>query len=212
MQNSHIATDNQHPYADVTGVILAGGGSRRMGRDKATLEWDGETLFARVLKLMQSFFNTVLIAGDRPDLAQPEVPYFADHYPGSALGGLYTGLLRSPSPWIFSAPCDMPCANPELVRLLLARRDGSDIVVPRTPAGLEAVFALYHRSSLEPIRQMLEEGRFRIVDLYPRMRVTTLECQSLSLDWQKALSNVNTPEDFRRLRTSGDDGKRAPAS
>lgn len=212
MQIAHIATNDRRSHADVTGVILAGGRSRRMGQDKATLEWDGTSLFGRILKLMQKFFDTVLIAGDRPDLAQPGVPYFADPYPGSALGGLYTGLLRSPTPWIFSTPCDMPCASAELVRLLLARRDGADIVVPRTPAGLEAVFALYHRSCLEPVRQMLEEGRFRIVDLYPRMRVTTLECQELPLDWQKALCNVNTPEDFCRLQTSGDDGKHASAS
>lgn len=203
MQHRRIGDDLNRPDPEVTGVILAGGRSRRMGRDKATLKWDGATLFERALALMQCFFGSVLIAGDRPDLTRPGVPYFADPFPGSALGGLFTGLVRASTPWIFAAPCDMPCADPELVRRLLARREGVDIVVPCTPAGPEPVFALYNQSCREPIRQMLTEDRFRIADLFSRMRVATLECHDLPLDWERALCNVNTPEEFHRLKKSG---------
>lgn len=205
MQIQHIEKDGgRRPYPDVTGVILAGGHSVRMGRDKATLKWGECTLFERVLRLMEHFFDHVLIAGDRPDLAQEGVPAFADPYPGSALGGLFTGLLRAPTPWIFAAPCDMPCAHPELVRLLLARRAESDIVVPRTPEGPIPVFGLYRRVCREPMQQMLEEGRLRIVDLYPHMRVDHLDCQDLPLDWERALCNINTPGEFMRLQASGE--------
>jgi molybdopterin-guanine dinucleotide biosynthesis protein A len=204
MHNLHIETDERRLYPEVTGVILAGGRSVRMGRDKATLKWDGVTLFDRALALMQRFFPAVLIAGDRPDLARPGVPSFADPYPGSALGGLYTGLEHAATPWIFAVACDMPCAHPEVVRRLLAQRAGADAVVPATPAGPEPVFALYHRTCREPMRQLLEEGRFRISDLYSRLRVRLLECTDLSIDWERALRNVNTPSEFHRLKESGD--------
>ena len=83
-----MGTNNK--FDDVTGVILAGGRSRRMGRDKALLKVDGVPLFERILGMMQGFFSNVIIAGDRPDLTRPGVPCYPDRYPGSALGGLYT--------------------------------------------------------------------------------------------------------------------------
>jgi len=70
-------------FDDVTGVILAGGRSTRMGRDKATLEIGGISLFENILRVMQEFFPQIIIAGDRRDLSSPDVPCYSDHYPGS---------------------------------------------------------------------------------------------------------------------------------
>ena len=103
------------PLPDLTGVLLAGGRSRRMGRDKAQLEIAGKTLFERSLELLREFCATVLIAGDRPDLARPGLPALPDLYPGSALGGLYTGLAAAQTEWILVAPCDMPFPDRRIV-------------------------------------------------------------------------------------------------
>ncbi len=70
---------------EVTGIILAGGRSRRMGRDKALLKVNGIAMFERILGMMQGFFSNVIIAGDRPDLMRPGVPCYSDRYPGSSL-------------------------------------------------------------------------------------------------------------------------------
>ena len=86
MQNTH--TDK---YLDVTGVVLAGGKSRRMGTDKARLELAGQSLFERSLELLQSFFATIIIAGDRPDLARPDIPAIPDVYPGALWAGCTPG-------------------------------------------------------------------------------------------------------------------------
>src|SRR5512136_731985 len=93
-------------YEDVTGVILAGGRSRRMGKDKTMLEIEGVTLFDRALRMMRELFSEVLIAGDRKDLVRPGVSCYPDLFPGSALGGLYTGLMKSPHDRIFVCSCD----------------------------------------------------------------------------------------------------------
>jgi molybdopterin-guanine dinucleotide biosynthesis protein len=185
---------------DVTGVILAGGKSRRMGRDKARLPVAGQDLFERVLAVLQGLFPRVLIAGDRPDLARPGLPAFADRYPGSALGGLYTGLQAAATPYIFVAACDMPHPDPELIRTLCALRQGQDLVVIRTADGLEPLFAVYGKNCLEPMRALLEAGNFRIYDFYDQVRVRYVGEEELPAGWRRALSNINTPQDYAALK------------
>lgn len=196
VQLSHNAPSRE---TEVTGVILAGGRSLRMGRDKATLELFGKSLFARTLAMMRSIFTRILIAGDRPDLASPDVPYVPDTFPGSALGGLHGGLSAAATPWVFVAPCDLAYPDPELVRFILRHKNGCDIVVPRTPEGFEPVFALYHKNCLPVMEQMLSRGDYRIYDFYGQLRVRYLDEEILPADWQRSLTNLNTPEDLRRI-------------
>ena len=186
-------------YADTTGVILAGGRSRRMGQDKATLVVAGATLFDRTLTMMRSLFPRVLIAGDRPDLVQADLPCVADIYPGSALGGVHSGLSAATTEWVFISPCDLAFPDAELAHFILNHRDGYDVVVPRTPGGLEPVFALYHKRCLPAMERMLMRGDYRIYDLYDQVRVRYLDTKILPDGWQGALLNLNTPKDLQRL-------------
>ncbi len=198
MQISH--TDENNLYPDVTGVLLAGGKSRRMGQDKANLKLNGESLFDRSLKLLQMFFAQIIIAGDRPDLAQTDIPCFADIHPGSALGGLHTGLKRANTEWIFVAPCDMPYPDPRIVDRLLANRAGVDAVVPRSPEGYEPVFALYHKNCLALMELMLSQNQFRIYDFYQQIAIRYLDPPELPDGWRRSLININTPEQLALLK------------
>ncbi len=127
------------------------------------------------------------------------MPAIADIYPGSALGGLYTGLHEAQTEWIFVAPCDMPYPDPALIGLILSQREGFDLVVPRTRHGLEPLFACYRKTCLAPMRELLERQHYRIFDFYDQVRVRYLEEDELPEGWQHNLVNVNTPEDFRGL-------------
>jgi len=187
-------------FDNVTGVILAGGRSSRMGRDKAMLKMGEQTLFDRILFIMQSLFPQVIIAGDRPDLARPGVPCYPDCYPGSALGGLYTGLLEAKTDMIFVSSCDIPFPASDIIRILLSDREGYDVVVPLTPDGFEPLFALYHKNCLPAMRDMLERKEYRIFDFYPLVRVRYMHAVELPPDWRWSLMNVNTPEEFNSLK------------
>lgn len=184
---------------ELTGVILAGGKSRRMGRDKAWLPVEGQALFERVLAVMRELFPQVLIAGDRPDLARPGIPSYPDLFPGSALGGLYTGLSVAPTPYIFVAACDMPYPERDLVAFLAGLHQGYDAVVVKTEEGFEPLFAVYGKACLGPMRALLEAGNYRVYDFYPQVRVRYVDPEELPAGWRRALRNVNTPEDYRSL-------------
>ncbi|HKL26036.1 MAG TPA: molybdenum cofactor guanylyltransferase [Desulfuromonadales bacterium] len=195
MQKSH-----NERIPEVTGALLAGGKSRRMGQDKACAEVAGQPLYARPLQFLQRHFQTVVIAGDRPDLASPEIPAVADLYPGSALGGLFTALKTAETPWIFVLPCDLPFPDAGILKLLLDRREGADAVVPRTPRGDEPLFALYHKNCLPTMEGMLKARQFAVHQLFRRIRCRRLAWPELPTGWQRSLLNVNTPGQLRQIR------------
>jgi len=185
---------------DTTGVLLAGGKSLRMGQDKARIEINGKPLLSRSLKLLRRHFPSVLIAGDRPDLATADIPAIPDIYPGSALGGLYTGLKSAQTNWIFVAPCDMPYPDVKILELLLMHRNDADAVVPKTPQGYEPVFALYHKNCLPHMEEMLQHGQYRIYDFYQRIKVHYLDWSQMPTGWERSLRNINTPEQLEQLQ------------
>jgi molybdopterin-guanine dinucleotide biosynthesis protein A len=189
MQNPHTA-DRQQDYPDVTGVLLAGGKSRRMGQDKALLQLDSMSLFEHSPALLQQLFTTIMIPGDRSDLSRPGIPAIADIYPGSALGGLYTGLQAAETDWGFFAPCDMPYPDARITSLLLEHRTGVDAVVPRTANGYEPVFALYPKNCLLLMEQLLQRNQYRIDDFHQRIQIRYLDPPQLPDDWERSLINL----------------------
>ena len=181
---------------DVTGVILVGGQSRRMGQDKAFMEVAGTPLFERVLAVFRGLFPQLLLVGDRPErFAAYGLPLAPDRFPGSALGGLYTGLLQATTPHIFVCACDVPYPSLALIRHLLALREGNDVVVPQGSAGLEPLFAVYGKGSLGPMERLLEEGNYRIYDCYGELKVRYVPPAEVAHipDAQRSFLNLNTP-------------------
>lgn len=195
MQNTHNALADR-----VTGVLLAGGKSRRMRYDKARIEVSGQSLLSRSRDLLRQHFSSVMIAGDRPDLATADIPAIPDIYPGSALGGLYTGLKSAQTDWIFVAPCDMPYPDSRILELLLEQLNDCDAEVPRTPEGFEPVFALYNKNCLQQMEMMLQQGQYRIYDFYQRIKIHYLNWQEMPEGWERSLLNINTPEQLEQLK------------
>ncbi len=187
----------------ITGVILVGGKSRRMGTDKAFLEIAGVPLFERVLRAMSVNFASIMLIGDRHErFSGYGLPVIPDRYPGSALGGLYTGLLSADTDLIFVSSCDMPFPSAPLIRHICLLADGFDAVVPRTGNGFEPLFALYRKSCLEPMRRLLEQGNYRVYDFYPEVNVRLVDTEELSMvaDCERSLRNINTPDEYAMVK------------
>ena len=156
---THEATMHAEAVAEAlrecSGVVLAGGRSSRMGRDKAALELDGEPLLARVVGRLRAALPVVVVIGPaRLHALVPGVPVVPDEYPGAGpLGGLVTALRVVSTSRVFLAGCDMPFVAPGLVRamaLLAAEEPETDAVLLHSPAGagLEYLHGVYTRSCL----------------------------------------------------------------
>lgn len=198
-------------FTDITGIILVGGKSRRMGRDKAFLEVGDRPLVAPVIELFRENFSRVVLVGDRPGrFSGFGLPVVPDTYPGSSLGGLHAGLAHARTNHIFVASCDMPFPCQPLLRYLCSLRAGSDVVVPKGAGGYEPLFAVYSRNCLGPMERHLESGRLNIRSIYPHVRVRDVGSAELErLDPAgTCFVNVNTPEDLANLGSAAGEEQR----
>ncbi|MFQ5895144.1 MAG: molybdenum cofactor guanylyltransferase [Nitrospinota bacterium] len=202
-------------YEDVAGAILAGGESRRMGFNKAFLEFEGRTLVERVAERLSSLFTSVLVVANEVEpYRYLGVPVYPDARPGcGSLGGIYTALLHSGRPYCFVAACDMPFLREEAIRHLVDLREGYDVVVPLVEDYPQTLHALYGDACREPIGRMLEAGEFKVLGFFPQVRVCQVpegEMRRFDPDLRMFM-NLNTPEDLERARRGeAFRGKRAP--
>ena len=187
----------------MTGIILAGGGNTRMGRDKAFLSVGGRRLIDRTVTILGSLFREVIIVAANP-LAHLDqnTTIVTDILPGTgALGGLYTGLFSASEGHAFVVACDIPFLNRPFIEYMTSLADGYDIVVPAPPDGLQPLHAVYSRRCLPVIRSLLDRGRRQIKELYPSQRLLRIEPEILdSFDPDgRMFLNINTPEDLQNL-------------
>jgi molybdopterin-guanine dinucleotide biosynthesis protein A len=191
---------------DVTGVLLAGGKSRRMGQDKRFLAVGDETLFARSLAVLRSVFQRVLIviAQDGPPL-EYDAPVLRDLIADcGSLGGLYTGLKEASTDWVFVVACDMPFLDPATVRHFIDLKGQGDVVIARLSQGLQPMHALYHRRCLPTMERLIQAKDFKVHRLadHPALRVRVVTAEELGPfdPEERSFYNVNTPADLAAAR------------
>jgi len=191
---------------EVTGLLLAGGKSRRMGRDKRLLAVGTETLFGRSLAALRSVFHRVLVvvAQDSPAI-ETDATVLRDLIPNrGSLGGLYTGLKQADTDWVFAVACDMPFLDPELIKRFIELKDKADIIMAKLEQGLQPMHALYHRNCLPNIERLLHAEELRIHRLAddPTLRVRLVLPEDLALldPGARSFYNINTPDDLEAAR------------
>ncbi len=192
---------------DVTGVLLAGGNSRRMGEDKRYLVVGEQTLLERGLAVLRSIFQEVLVV-----IAQDSLPLDVDArvvrdlVPDcGSLGGLYTGLTEATTPYIFVVACDMPFLDPAVITQFTSRRASADIVMAKLAARLHPMHALYGKGCLPVVEQMIRARQLKIQEMLShaslRVRYVT-EADLVTIDPSgRSFQNVNTPADLEVARS-----------
>ena len=193
--------------ADVTGVLLAGGKSRRMGQDKRLLSVGDETLYTRSLSVLRAIFErvVVVVAQDSP-LVASDAPVLRDVIPQcGSLGGLYTGLKQAETEWVFAVACDMPFLDPGTIRHFTSLKGEGDVIMAKLLNGFQPMHALYHRNCLPIMESLIQEQDFKIHRLadHPALRVRIVTPVELSrVDPEgRSFYNVNTPADLAAARS-----------
>jgi molybdenum cofactor guanylyltransferase len=185
----------------LTGIILAGGLSSRMGCDKASLPWGTSDLLHTVLTALAPVCqNLIVVSNVARTITLAGVSVIADHYRGCGpLGGMHAGLAASLSDYNFVVACDMPYVNSDAVAYLADAAAGYDAAVPYIDGYYHPLHAVYHRRCLGAIERLLVAGNYRIIDFYAEIKlnpVAAAELVRFATDLAM-LRNINTPDDFK---------------
>ena len=185
----------------ITALILAGGKGRRMGgNDKGLLPFGDGLLVGHVIEAIRPQVGAVMISANRNHDAYGEfgLPVLSDPLEDfqGPLAGFLAGLQAMQTDYLLTLPCDGPVIVPDLARRLAdgAERAQAAIAVAHDGRRLQPVYALLHRSTLDSLRQALDQGERKIDRWYPRQRWVTVDFS----DVPEQFSNINTPDDYAR--------------
>ena len=206
MDNSRITSDKTS--TNVSAVILAGGNSSRMKSNKALLPFCGELFIERIYRQMSILFRDVILVTNTPELYRfLPCSTTPDIFPGmGSLAGIHAGLSNSETPYVFAVACDMPHLNEALIRHILAKIDGQDVVIPESDGGLEPLHAVYGKGGLPIMEEALSMGNRKIIACCNRLNTTVITREEVGKIDPGFLSfrNINTPEDYFRFREDTD--------
>ena len=182
-------------------LVLAGGRSTRMGRDKATLPFGDETLLERIVGRLRPLVEEVVVVS-RPGQALPPLPSGVRHAHDSVLdqgplGGLAAGLAATGADAVYATACDVPFLAPAVVRLLFDRLGDADVAVAEAEGRLHPLCGVYRARVLPEVEALLEAQRLRPVFLYervPTVRVPEADLRAVDPELL-TLANLNTPEE-----------------
>jgi molybdopterin-guanine dinucleotide biosynthesis protein A len=188
----------------VSGFVLAGGRSSRMGGDKARLEIGDQPLLLRAVNLLKAYMSSVAILGPAGLYEFIYDPVIPDLWPGEGpLAAILTALEHSDSEWNIFLACDLPLVTDRFIDLLIrcVMISDADAVVPRTADGWQPLSAAYHVRCRTAFAQAIKEGRRSIVGLLEEIRVrviTQSDIVNAGLS-NSEFANMNTPEDWGRI-------------
>lgn len=190
----------------ITGVILAGGASRRMGSNKALLEVDGNSIISRTYRTLAGMFHEVLIVTNSPHdydfLPCRKVP---DIYANvGSIAGLHSALAHSDTAHTFVTACDMPFLDQSIIGYLcrLQQKEGFEATIPYSEGGQEPLHGVYSAGCKDIFESAIQNGERKVVDIIKKIKIRNVTYDEVQSIGGQSVSflNVNTPEEYEGIK------------
>ena len=194
----------------ITGVILAGGKSSRFGSNKALVSINGSRLIERVITVMKSIFEKLVIITNNPeDYSFLALQTHKDLIKGlGPIGGIYTGLNKIKDHKGFFVACDMPYINEKLIRHIIAVRGDFDAVIPKIDWRLEPLHALYSKSCLSKLKELIDSGVYQTNRSFKNMNIRYVNEEEIREHDPQLNSFININRPGELLDALGRDNKK----
>ena len=183
------------------GFVLAGGGSKRMGNDKALLPYGGKVLVVHVALNVLAASGSVSLIGPPDAYRYLNLPVIPDLYPGfGPVGGVVTALSASTAEWNLIVACDMPGVSAPFLASLLAEAidSGAECIVPVTPDGWRhPLCAVYRQTARLPLQRAVEAEIHKL-----HVAIEVLNVHLYPVSTPEALANVNTPTEWKTFQNA----------
>ena len=185
----------------ITGIVLAGGKSLRMGKDKGMVLFRRKPLAQYSIDMLSLFCDRILISSNNPAYTIFGHEVIPDELTGAGpMAGIASCLSQSSTDINLVLSCDMPLADPVIFRTLLGLAEGMTFVVPVDASGrTEPLCALYKKSSLAIMHKMLAGQNYRMTSLYGQAGCRMVTPDEYPIAYQDAwFMNLNTLEDIQQ--------------
>jgi molybdopterin-guanine dinucleotide biosynthesis protein A len=190
---------------EVNAIILAGGNNSRMrGDDKAFLEIDGQTFIARIIGALKGLVNEIIVVTNAPEkYSKFKVKLARDEAEGKGpLMGICCGLKASSAQYNFVVACDMPFINTSLIKFMLDKKKGYDILLIRDSEKFHTLFGVYSKSCIPVMEEMIKKGELRVRSIFPELKARFFSRKAAEKFDPGLLSvvNINTPDELERIK------------
>lgn len=188
-------------FDGLNGIILCGGKSSRMGKEKGLCQLDGKPMISYAIDLCQKFCKSIVIGSNNPIYQSFGYPVIKDEVEGiGPLGGIYSCLKSSPSNDNFIFSCDMPMVSAELINYILSERKGYEVVIPVFKDFPEPLCAYYNKSIVPYLVEAIEEKTYKIQDVIKNLNTKYLEIDfSLGFYNDDLFANINCHQDLLNI-------------
>lgn len=187
----------------ISGIILAGGRSYRMGRNKALMDLDGLTLIERVARVLSGVCQEIIIAGgNSAELEQLGYPLVPDIHPGCGpLSGIHAGLMAARNRYSFVSACDTPFLDERLISKIISLADGYDAVILKHGDYFEPLSSLYSKDFIKAAETSVKNGVYKVTAALSLVRWKAVPVDAAGMpDLEKYLFNINTPRDYEEAK------------
>lgn len=201
-------------YNDITGIILSGGKSTRMGINKSLLKVGNKTIIEIMTDLMKVFFeNVILITNDPNEYKFLDIPLFSDVYSRMGpLAGIHSGLVNTTTENNFIISCDLPLMNYEMIDYLIKFPTTKLITISKAEGFIQQLCGIYSKECLIPAdkilkTQMEEESRMtdqkrrgcKVLSLIKEIDAEIIDAESLPFYNRDLFFNMNKQDDYEYL-------------
>jgi len=189
----------------ITGVILAGGQSSRMGTDKGLMLLNSEPMISYLIKLLKPIVEEVIIVAKSEKYKVFGLSVFPDKMAlKGPVGGIYSGLFHSNTEKVFVVSCDTPFITQELVQLIIDADNGNDVVISKHNDKLEPLIGLYSKNGMDVFKNCIDQDKLKLIKVLDRLDTKIIDLDKSEVD-SSVFYNINTPIEFKNASNENRD-------
>ena len=202
-------------HEDITGIILSGGKSARMGTNKSFLRFGDKTIIENIIDLMHSLFPNVLLITNEPDLYRNfDVEIHEDIYRFQGpLAGIHSGLTHSRTLMNFVISCDIPLITADVINFIINYYSSSPIIISKADSYIQQLCGVYNKECMFEIENIFRENnevelrdpdqkkrKCRVLSLVERLNGTVIDIEREFVNYRAdTFLNLNNPEDYQKV-------------
>ncbi len=184
----------------LTGIILAGGKSSRMGTDKAFLIYNNKTFIEHVIEALKPSVRDIIISANTAVYSSLGYKVCNDSIPNCGpLGGIYTALSNSKSEKNIVISCDMPLVNAHLIKYLIEHAQEKQVNLLAHNGDIEPLCAIYDKSCLPILKTCLKNNFLKMKNILGQLSTHEIEINNELFYHPQLMSNVNTPTELNYI-------------